>query len=169
MLLDAFSSDSIPVHLVTREAFEIYKRHLSPQGLIVTHISNRNIEVRPTVASVARSVGLMAADQFGGVTPQLVAQGYAGSRWVVSGTDAAFAANGLPNDKWPAIASERRQALDRRLLESGRGDPLEAPGVQRLKTSRRDGTNIWRREDLCSRHYRDPAAGDTIVIGITIA
>ena len=102
LLLDAFSSDSIPVHLVTREAFEIYKRHLSPQGLIVTHISNRNIEVRPTVAGVARSVGLKSADQFGGVSPQLVAEGYSGSRWVVSGTDAAFAANGLPNDKWLA-------------------------------------------------------------------
>lgn len=102
LLLDAFSSDSIPVHLITREAFEIYKRHLSPQGLIVTHISNRNIEMRPTITAVARSVGLLAADQFGGVTPQLVAQGFAGSRWVVSGTAAAFVANGLPNDKWLA-------------------------------------------------------------------
>ncbi len=102
LLLDAFASDSIPVHLVTREAFEIYKRHLSPQGLIVTHISNRNIEMRPTVAGMARSVGLKCVDQFGGDTGNR-GTGYSGSRWVVSGTAAAFAANGLPNDNGPPL------------------------------------------------------------------
>ena len=47
ILLDAFSSDSIPVHLITREAFEIYKRHLGPEGLIITHVSNRHLECVP--------------------------------------------------------------------------------------------------------------------------
>lgn len=102
LLLDAFSSDAIPVHLVTREAFEIYKRHLSPEGLIVTHVSNRHLEVRPTIASVARSVGLQAVEQASAVTAEVAAQGYASSRWVVSGTVAAFAANGLPTAQWKA-------------------------------------------------------------------
>ena len=104
LLLDAFASDAIPVHLLTREAFEIYKRHLSPDGLIVTHVSNRHLEIRATIASIARSVGLQAAEQASAVTQAIAEQGYSASRWVVSGTAAAFAANGLPNQQWPASA-----------------------------------------------------------------
>ena len=100
ILLDAFSSDSIPVHLITREAFEIYKRHLGPEGLIITHVSNRHLEMRPTIASVAASVGLQSSEQASVVTVEAAGAGYASSRWVASGTPSALAANGLPNDKW---------------------------------------------------------------------
>jgi hypothetical protein len=100
LLLDAFSSDSIPVHLVTREAFEIYKRHLSRDGLVITHVSNRHLEIGPTIAAIARSVGLDAVEQGSVVTPEVAAQGYAASRWVAAGTREAFRANGLPTDSW---------------------------------------------------------------------
>jgi spermidine synthase len=102
ILLDAFSSDSVPVHLMTTEAFAIYRRHLSPQGLLVTHVSNRHLELRPLVASVATSAGLGSVEQIHTMPPEMIAQGYAASRWVVSGTPEALAANGLPNDKWKA-------------------------------------------------------------------
>lgn len=100
ILLDAFSSDSIPIHLVTREAFDVYKRHLSPQGLIVTHVSNRHLELRPVIASVAQAAGLASVGQTHNITPGEMAQGYSSSRWVVSGTSAALAANGMPDDLW---------------------------------------------------------------------
>ena len=100
ILLDAFSSDSIPVHLITREAFEIYKRHLGSDGLIVTHVSNRHLEMRPTIASIAASVGLESTEQASVVTLEAAAAGYASSRWVASGSPSALVANGLPNDKW---------------------------------------------------------------------
>jgi hypothetical protein len=53
LVLDAFSSDSIPVHLLTREAFEIYLRHMNPGGIIAVHISNRNLDLEPVVVGLA--------------------------------------------------------------------------------------------------------------------
>jgi SAM-dependent methyltransferase len=53
LMLDAFSSDAVPVHLLTREAFEIYLRHLKPGGVIVVQISNRYVDLLPVVARVA--------------------------------------------------------------------------------------------------------------------
>jgi len=60
LALDAFSGDSIPVHLLTREAFALYFRHLKPQGILAVHVSNRYVDLAPMVACVARSVGKTA-------------------------------------------------------------------------------------------------------------
>ncbi|MFM7752359.1 MAG: hypothetical protein ACKPB0_18280, partial [Opitutaceae bacterium] len=53
----AFSSDAVPVHLLTREAFEIYQRHLKPDGAIIVNISNRYLDLRPVVENAARLLG----------------------------------------------------------------------------------------------------------------
>jgi spermidine synthase len=53
--LDAFSSDAIPVHLLTREAFEVYERHLNPNGIIAVHISNHYLDLEPVVVQIARA------------------------------------------------------------------------------------------------------------------
>jgi hypothetical protein len=58
--LDAFSSDAIPVHLLTREAFTGYLQSLAPKGMIVAHISNRHMDLAPVVGAVAASHGLVA-------------------------------------------------------------------------------------------------------------
>jgi SAM-dependent methyltransferase len=60
LALDAFSGDSIPVHLLTREAMQLYLRHLQPDGILAVHISNRYLDLRPVVAAVSRSAGLEA-------------------------------------------------------------------------------------------------------------
>jgi hypothetical protein len=60
LILDAFASDSIPVHLLTREAFRQYVRHLSPDGVIVVHISNRFIDLEPVLDRAAQQFGLRA-------------------------------------------------------------------------------------------------------------
>ncbi len=57
IFLDAFSSDAIPVHLLTREAFALYFRKLKPDGLIVVHISNRFLDLAPLVAAQAKNSG----------------------------------------------------------------------------------------------------------------
>ena len=59
IVLDAFSSDAIPVHLLTREALRGYLARLSPHGVILMHISNRHMELAKVVASVAASEGLV--------------------------------------------------------------------------------------------------------------
>jgi predicted methyltransferase len=100
ILLDAFSSDSIPVHLVTEEAFAVYKHHLGQEGVIVTHVSNRHLELRSVIASTAQAAGLTSVEQIDSISGEMMAQGYASSRWVVSGTREALAANGMPSDRW---------------------------------------------------------------------
>ncbi len=61
LALDAFSSDSVPMHLMTREAFATYGRVLGPRGLLLVHISNRFLDLEPVVAAVARDGGWHAA------------------------------------------------------------------------------------------------------------
>lgn len=60
LLIDAFSSDSIPVHLLTREAVALYVERLAPGGLLALHISNRHLELESVVAALARDLGLAA-------------------------------------------------------------------------------------------------------------
>ena len=58
LMLDAFSSDSIPVHLLTREALQLYMQRLKENGLLVIHISNRNLELQSVIAALAQDAGL---------------------------------------------------------------------------------------------------------------
>jgi len=58
--MDAFSGDSIPLHLLTREAMAIYMRHLKPGGVLAFQATNRFIDIAPVVASLAAEHGLTA-------------------------------------------------------------------------------------------------------------
>ena len=60
LVLDAFTGGTIPVHLLTVEAFETYRRHLKPDGAMVVHISNRHLDLRPVVRGAAEAIGLQA-------------------------------------------------------------------------------------------------------------
>lgn len=55
LVVDAFSGDSIPVHLLTREALDLYRRHLAPGGVIAFHISNQYLDLAPVIARLAES------------------------------------------------------------------------------------------------------------------
>jgi SAM-dependent methyltransferase len=57
LAVDAFSSDAIPVHLLTIEAFQLYFRHLRPDGILAVHISNRNLYLEPVVAAASQKLG----------------------------------------------------------------------------------------------------------------
>lgn len=58
IVLDAFSSDAIPVHLITREALELYLSKLAPHGVLLVHISNRHLDLEPLLAAQAQALGL---------------------------------------------------------------------------------------------------------------
>jgi hypothetical protein len=60
IVVDAFSSDAIPIHLLTREAMAIYARKLAPHGVVVFHVSNRHLELVSVVAGIAQANGLVA-------------------------------------------------------------------------------------------------------------
>ncbi len=60
LAIDAFSGDAIPAHLLTVEAFDVYLRHLKPNGLLLVHATNRYLDLPPVIARVAREKGLHA-------------------------------------------------------------------------------------------------------------
>ncbi len=66
IVVDAFSSDAIPVHLLTREALKVYLSKLTANGIVALHISNRNMDLRPVLAAAARDMGLAALVRHGG-------------------------------------------------------------------------------------------------------
>ena len=61
LVLDAFSGDAIPVHLLTREAVELYWKHLKPDGIIAVHVSNQHLALEPVVLRLAREFQLHSA------------------------------------------------------------------------------------------------------------
>jgi hypothetical protein len=58
LVIDAFSSDSIPVHLITREALAVYRRHMQPDGIIAFHVTNRYLDLPPVVKQIADAAGI---------------------------------------------------------------------------------------------------------------
>ena len=61
LAIDAFSSDSIPIHLITLEAVQIFERHMKPDGVIAYHVSNRFLDLKPIVNAIAQRRGLHVA------------------------------------------------------------------------------------------------------------
>lgn len=84
MVMDAFSSDAIPVHLVTREALALYLRKLAPGGVLAFHISNLHLDLEPVFANLARDASLAALirdDTY--VSPADYRNGKSPSIWLV--------------------------------------------------------------------------------------
>ncbi|MGZ8377335.1 MAG: fused MFS/spermidine synthase [Gemmatirosa sp.] len=87
ILLDAFSSDAIPTHLLTREALATYLRALAPDGVLAVHVSNRYLDLEPIVAELARDGGLrglVGRDLSGAVTREVAVTT---SKWIVLARD----------------------------------------------------------------------------------
>lgn len=83
IVLDAFSSDAVPVHLLTTEALSLYLQKLSGNGVILFNVSNINLRLAPVVAALARSVGVVGRHQLYIPSPDNVARGDTASDWVV--------------------------------------------------------------------------------------
>ncbi|HTE15416.1 MAG TPA: fused MFS/spermidine synthase [Burkholderiales bacterium] len=70
LAIDAFSSDAIPVHLITKEAMAIYLKHIKPDGVMAFHVTNRFLKLAPVVKQIADTYGLQTAlisdDETGG-------------------------------------------------------------------------------------------------------
>jgi spermidine synthase len=107
IVIDAFSSDAIPVHLLTREALQLYIRVTAPHGLFVFHISNRHLDLEPVVAQLAMDAGLAAKVRRDvGAPPSRSGPGRYASHWVVMARSM---------DDLGAIATDRQwQSLRRR-------------------------------------------------------
>ncbi|WHO37740.1 fused MFS/spermidine synthase [Sphingobium sp. AP49] len=87
LVIDAFSSDSIPMHLLTREAMAIYGRRLAPDGVLMIHISNRYLDLRPVIAAAARDGGWQARLRDYRPDRRDLARLFTGSVWVALSRD----------------------------------------------------------------------------------
>lgn len=113
IVIDAFSSDAIPTHLITREAVALYESRLKARGMIAFHVSSRFFDLPPVVARIAADRGLVCylrEDQ--DVPPEKAAQGMRASVWVILARD--------ENDVGQLARSAPRWVR----LVSGAGDPL---------------------------------------------
>jgi hypothetical protein len=81
LVVDAFGSDAIPVHLLTREAMALYFARLQPGGVLLVHFSNRAIDLLPVLAALAADRGLAARWQF--YTPGASETGVSTSEWAI--------------------------------------------------------------------------------------
>jgi spermidine synthase len=94
LVVDAFSGDAIPLHLLTREAVELYKRHLAPGGILAFHVSNQHVALEPEIALLAAAAGMQARTV---QTEPLPSRGEYRASWVLVTNNQSFLSN-------PAVA-----------------------------------------------------------------
>ena len=105
IVIDAFSSDAVPIHLLTTDALSLYLQKLSDHGTIMFNVSNLHLRLAPVVAALAQAVDVVGRHQLYMPSPEDVARGASGSEWIVIARrqrDLAF----LDEDiRWQALAS----------------------------------------------------------------
>jgi hypothetical protein len=108
LVLDAFSSDAIPIHLLTTEALRGYEQRLSPNGVLAFHISNRHIKLAPVIARLARERGLTALTRLDKhVDPK---RGYEASEWVVMARVPDALRDFSSDSRWTKLVADARPA-----------------------------------------------------------
>lgn len=107
LAVDAFSGDSIPVHLITTQALDVYQRHMQPAGVIAFHVSNRYLALAPVVEKIAQARGLHA----------------------VLVEDQPDKSTGLDSADW-VLVSRDPQALMREPIRGATSAPEPIPGLK---------------------------------------
>jgi SAM-dependent methyltransferase len=100
LVVDAFSGDAIPLHLLTAQALALYRRHLAPGGILAFHISNQHVDLEPAIALLAQSAGMQALRVSSAPNGDL---GEYSAKWVLVADNPAFFAQ-------PEVASAGRPA-----------------------------------------------------------
>jgi hypothetical protein len=103
IVLDAFSSDSVPVHLLTREAVELYLGKLRPNGLLAFHISNNYLDLKPVVGGIARTLGCVALAQDYRPSPEQQRRGADPSTWVIVARNTGALATLRNDPRWRPV------------------------------------------------------------------
>jgi hypothetical protein len=87
LVIDAFSGDAIPLHLLTTEAVGLYERHLAPGGILAFHISNQHVDLEPEIALLAKAAGMNARQVSSFANEQT---GEFTARWMLLTDDSKF-------------------------------------------------------------------------------
>ena len=104
LFLDAFTSHSVPIHLLTREAFELYDRHLAPGGVIAVHVSHPHLDLQPVLQGVAARLGMRAVYVVNAEGPQ----GLWGSKWMLLSRNEHFLDEGFVRKAAHRLRPSRR-------------------------------------------------------------
>lgn len=113
LVIDAFSSDAIPTHLLTREAIDIYVSRLKPGGVVAFHVSSRYFDLRPVLARLAADRGLaIRVREDSEITPAQAAEAKRPSVWVVlARRDADFGPLAAAEPRWTTPYNDPRTPL----------------------------------------------------------
>jgi hypothetical protein len=104
IVLDAFSGDTIPMHLLTRQAVALYVRKLAPGGILAFHVSNLHLRLAGPVAALARDAGLACrSDTDTVVSPAETAAGKRASQWMVMARNPSDLGDLATDPKWQAV------------------------------------------------------------------
>ena len=108
LVLDAFSSDAIPIHLLTTEALHGYEARLSQDGVLAFHISNRHIKLAPVIARLARERGLTALTRLDKRADSK--RGFEASEWVVMARSPERLQSLASDTGWTSLVADARPA-----------------------------------------------------------
>jgi hypothetical protein len=112
LVLDAFSSDAIPVHLLTREAIGLYQSRLRPEGLLAIHISNRFVDLAPLLAGTSRANGLCGLDQIDPGQPDRSSPARRRpSHWVLLASSCDVLAPFSSDARWTRLIADRQSPV----------------------------------------------------------
>ncbi len=111
LILDAFSSDSIPTHLMTREALQLARTKLAPGGVILFNISNRYLKLEPVVANTARAAGLTGITQVFRVNAEQAGRMITSSQWIALSSSAETLARVSETGNWRPLKPDAQTAV----------------------------------------------------------
>jgi hypothetical protein len=104
IIVDAFSGDSIPVHLVTREAMQLYLTKLTPNGILAFHITNTYLDLQPVLAALAADAGLVGlAETDERISEAALMRGSLPSVWVVMGRSTNDLGKLVDDSRWKPL------------------------------------------------------------------
>ena len=113
--MDAFSSDAIPMHLLTQECIAMYWQHLAPDGILLVNISNRNVDLTPLIRAMAEGSGKQARTCHSGEDPE---RGTLVASWALITNNEEFLESG---ERRATVGAHSRRCragrLDRRLRQ----------------------------------------------------
>jgi len=110
LLVAAFSGDAIPVHLLTREAFQLYARKIAPRGLILLNVTNAYLDLRPIVANIIADLGMVGRFSHG-FQPGITAGGTAGTYCIVARRPEDLVRFGFISPPWPELVPDPKLPL----------------------------------------------------------
>ncbi|MDQ6749431.1 MAG: fused MFS/spermidine synthase, partial [Actinomycetota bacterium] len=107
VVVDAFNSDAIPLHLITREALALYLSRTAAGGSVLFHLTNRYLNLEPVLANIAAKLGVVCRLRRYRPTPAERDRGYEPSRWALLVRHTADLGAVAPDSRWTTCAADR--------------------------------------------------------------